>query len=142
MQRPGPLCATALLLAGSAGLAPAAAQRPPAPCHAPDYFTDSLLARSRYTLSLSSMSYLFEGSGLNVDDQRRIFPLQSDSLCRIAARTISRDLQQPDSTPRSIYLLKVGKLYWAVDRSVKGGVFYVVYIVDSTLTRLLFRTTG
>jgi hypothetical protein len=136
------IAAATLLAASQASLTQAAAQRPTPACHRQDDFTDSLLSRSRYTLSFPKLSYLFEGSGLDVTDQNRIVPLQSDSLCRIAARTINRDLQQPDSVPRSIYLLKVGKLFWAVDRSVNAGRFYTVFIVDGTLTRILYRTSG
>jgi hypothetical protein len=131
------------VLAGSGAFAaPVAAQRPPAACHRIDDFSDSLLAQSRYTLSFPRLGYLFEGSGLDVTDQHRIVPVQTDSLCLVAARTINRDLQQPDSLPRSIYLLKVGKLYWAVDRTTNVGRFYTVLIVDSTLTRILHRTSG
>ncbi|MGH7522703.1 MAG: hypothetical protein ACREK8_00135 [Gemmatimonadales bacterium] len=133
----------ATVLAALSMVASALSAQHPAPaCHHPDDFTDSLLSRSRYTLSFPKLSYLFDGSGLDVNDQYRIVPLQSDSLCRIAARTINRDQQQPDSVPRSIYLLKVGKLYWAVDRSVNTGRFYTVFIVDGTLTKILFRTEG
>ena len=121
---------------------PAIAQHAPAPCHRIDDFSDSLLAQSRYALSFPKLGYLFEGSGLDVTDQIHILPVQNDSICRVAARTVNRDLQQPDSTPRALYLLRVGKLYWVVDRSVNVGRFYTVLIVDGTLTRILHRTSG
>lgn len=131
------------MLGGSGALAvPAAAQRPTPACHRIDDFSDSLLAQARYALSFPKLGYLFEGSGLDVIDQTRIVPVQSDSLCRLAARTVNRDLQQPDSVVRAIYLLRVGRLYWAVDRSVNAGRFYTVLIVDGTLTRILHRTSG
>jgi hypothetical protein len=139
----GYLVATIVMLGGSGTLAaPAAAQRPAPACHRIDDFSDSLLAQSRYSLSFAKLGYLFEGSGLDVTDQHRIVPVQSDSLCRIAAQTINRDLQQPDTVSRSIYLLRVGKLYWVVDRTTNVGRFYTVLIVDGTLTRILHRTSG
>ena len=120
----------------------ARAQQQSRACHRADDFSDSLLAQSRYALSFPRLAYLFDGSGLDITDQKRIVPVQSDSLCRLAARTVNRDLQQPDSVPRAIYLLKVGKLFWVVDRSVNAGRFYTVLIVDGTLTRILHRTAG
>ena len=120
----------------------ALAQQSPPACHRIDDFSDSLLAQSRYALSFPKLSYLFEGSGLDVTDQIHIVPVQSDSLCQIAARTVNRDLQQPDSLSRAIYLLRVGKLYWVVDRSANVGRFYTILIVDGTLTRILHRTSG
>ena len=136
------ITATALGSWLAATPSPAVAQHAPAPCHRIDDFSDSLLAQSRYALSFPKLGYLFEGSGLDVTDQIRILPVQNDSICRVAARTVNRDLQQPDSTPRALYLLRVGKLYWVVDRSVNVGRFYTVLIVDGTLTRILHRTSG
>ena len=82
MRSPGRLLVAGALLAASAFLSPARAQLPSVGCHRPDYFTDSLVNRGRYTLSLPAMSYMFEGSGLSTDDQRRIYAQQTDSASR------------------------------------------------------------
>ena len=78
---------------------------------------------------------------LNVDamDPALVKPIQSDSLCTLAARTINRDQKQPDTTSRTVYLVRMGRVYWAEDTTMHAGEWIRSVIMDSTLTRILSR---
>ena len=78
---------------------------------------------------------------LNVDamDPALVKPIQWDSLCNLAGRTISRDRNQPDTTSRTVYLVSMGRVYWAEDTTIQAGEFVGTYILDSSLTKVLSR---
>lgn len=109
------------------------------PCHAADSFATRNLAKARFALSLPNMAPQFEGSGLSTIDQAEVRPVQADSLCRLAIRTINRDENLPDSTARSIYLLSMGRLFWVADRAARAGEFSAVWLLNSSLTQVRVR---
>lgn len=138
-------CATGLCLI--ALTAPSVGTVRPVPrmvsaCNDSDLVQQVMLRKARFSLTLPEMTQFFAGSGLGDGDQDRIELVHSDSLCRKAVLAINRDLQTPDSTVRHVDLLQVGKTYWASDRNEVRGEFTVLFVLDSTLTRVLKRGLG
>lgn len=55
-------------------------------------------------------------------DSSHVWPVESDSLCRVAARTINRIDHRPDDAARTLYVLRVGNVYFVVDTNRRDGV--------------------
>ena len=132
--------ATALLIGlvawnGGYAVGPAASS-----CGQPaDETMRSLVAGARHLVSAPSQAKM--RGILNVDamDPALVKPIQWDSLCNLAGRTISRDRNQPDTTSRTVYLVSMGRVYWAEDTTIQAGEFVGTYILDSSLTKVLSR---
>ncbi len=68
--------------------------------------------------------------------------IQTDSLCDLAGRAINREQHILESTPRSVFLVRIGSArYWAEDPNVGFGEYTKVFILDSTLSKVI-ATTG
>jgi hypothetical protein len=108
-------------------------------CAPNDQHAGWLLRHERFNLANGYSPEQFARVGLKSADTAAITLVRNDSLCNIAAITMSRDINAPDSTGRTIYMVVEGRFYIAIDRKLGGGEFNTGYLLDSTLTRVLVR---
>jgi hypothetical protein len=123
----------------SAEVQSSAVVRDPPACHSNDDFMTWLMGHQRRNPKFYSSSAYWSRVGFTRADTNRIQPVQDDSLCRLAALTINRDMHKPDSTSRHIYMLTEGSYYLALDPALLGGEFHTGYLLDSTLTKVVER---
>ncbi|MCB9519217.1 MAG: hypothetical protein H6691_09905 [Gemmatimonadales bacterium] len=73
-------------------------------------------------------------------DPSLVRPIDSDSLCQVAGRTID-DLVRPDAgyQPRRLFLVRAGAVYLAVDSALRRTLEGEGFVLDSTLSRVLSR---
>src|SRR5690606_13141560 len=73
-------------------------------------------------------------------DPSLVRPIDNDSLCQVAGRTID-DLVRPDAgyQPRRLFLVRAGAVYLAVDSALRRTLEGEGFVLDSTLSRVLSR---
>ena len=73
-------------------------------------------------------------------DPSLVRPIDSDSLCQVAGRTID-DFVRPDAgyQPRRLFLVRAGAVYLAVDTALRRTPEGEAFVLDSTLSRVLSR---
>ena len=74
-------------------------------------------------------------------DPSLIRAVQSDSLCSLAVIALNDGRPRPDSASHPIYLVRVGEVYYAIDRKIRAGEYVMAAVLDSTLTKILSRPT-
>ena len=143
MRKPLALVAGTVALATSSGLSkplPIASGNPIC-APASDAYATRLLEQVRLIVSYPPIQSRREELGLPVLDPSVVQPVRSDSLCRIAGRTMNHAWNIPDSASRRVYLVRVGQRFWAEDAGLAGGEFKAVFILDSTLTRVVLQSS-
>lgn len=108
-------------------------------CQANDAYMRWILNHQRYNLQHNLSPGHWQTVGLTRADTNLIQPVKNDSLCNIAGVTINRDMHEPDSTVRAIYLVTEGRYYIAIDHKLMGGEFVTAFFLDSTLTKVITR---
>lgn len=110
--------------------------RSPGACASRDDHMAALVAYIRRTLSGPEPRARL-AMKLPLVDSSQVRPVASDSLCDIAAATINRSRRLPATTPRTLYIVAVGNVYFVEDTTLRGGEYGQGYVMDSLLTGIL-----
>lgn len=75
--------------------------------------------------------------GLPKVDSSEVVPVMDEQRCEIAAATLTASVQQRPGTRRRMYLVRVGSVYWAEDRSEMAGEYIRALVLDRSLKTIL-----
>ena len=103
-----------------------------------DVVMRGLLAEAKHMVATPRLKSIQDSMRVPAVDSAVIRPIQSDSLCILAARTINRSHGGVDSS-RTIYLVQLGHVFWAEDTTIRAGEYVQTFILDSTLTTILSK---
>jgi hypothetical protein len=72
-------------------------------------------------------------------DSALVQPITADSVCWIAARVINRADRLPELKRRKLFMVKAGKLYFAVDWAIYSPGERPGFVIDSSLRIIVSR---
>lgn len=131
--------ATAMALALTAWTLPSSTVTRRVACGPVDERMRGLVAETRALVSKPTLRTLREALKIPMLDSSLVRPVQIDSLCQLAVRTINRERRVPDTTSRTVHLVSIGSVYWADDPTLRAGEYTLSFVLDSTLTTVLSR---
>lgn len=105
---------------------------------AQDDIMRGLVAEAKHMVATPKSERMREILRLPAMDSALVRPIELDSLCRQAVQTINQERGGIDSS-RMVYLVQVGRVYWAEDPKIQAGEYVKTFIMDSTLTTILSR---
>lgn len=77
-------------------------------------------------------------TGMSRMDRAAAIQVQSDSLCRRAIRVINDDVHT-NGRERSVFLMRAGAYFFAQDSSIRAGEYGVVFVIDSSMSKVIKR---
>ncbi|HEY3933823.1 MAG TPA: hypothetical protein VGL65_04330 [Gemmatimonadales bacterium] len=114
--------------------------RPGPGCLTRDGSEETMVLNQRMSLRSGHNAKVFALTGLTRSDTNQIGAVTIDSLCDLAAQTINRALHRPDKEDEGIHMITLGKFYWVIPRYKGRTEFPPSWLLDSTLTSVVYRT--
>lgn len=88
-------------------------------------------------LTKPQFSAIRDLDGLPAVSYSEVQSVQAEELCSKAAIGMNSHRKEPLPSPRMVYVLKIGSVFWVEDPTYKAGEYTRVLVFDSTLTRIV-----